>query len=326
MSLPRSSRCGFTLVELLVVIAIIGILISLMLPAVQAAREAGRRVQCQNHAKQIGLAFVLHQETYGFYPSAGWGWHWLGDPDRGIGKKQPGSWCYSILPFLEQGPLHKLGADGQPDVITDAQKAGAAQASQIPLSVFHCPTRRAVRPYPHVLLAAVPGGHAWNGDAVTVMSRTDYAANAGDTQVFWHEGPNPTDAFAGKGFWDMSASTGLCHQRSEVKIAQVFDGTSNTYMVGEKYLNPDHYDSGLDPSDDQSMLAGDDYDMNKWTDEPPLQDRPGLAEAWRFGSAHPGVFMMTLCDGSTRPINFQIDRDVHRYLGNRKDRKAVTVP
>src|SRR5262252_496450 len=102
-------RRAFTLVELLVVIAIIGLLIALLLPAVQAAREAARRSQCRNNLKQLGLAAQNHLNAQKAFPSGGWGWHWVGDPDRGYGLNQPGGWTYSLLSFVEGTNIRNLG-------------------------------------------------------------------------------------------------------------------------------------------------------------------------------------------------------------------------
>jgi len=100
---------GITLVELLVVVAIIGLLVALLLPAVELAREAARRSQCANHLKQLSLAAAAHQDVNQFFPTGGWGGGWVGDANRGFGPKQPGGWIYNVLPYTEQINLHNLG-------------------------------------------------------------------------------------------------------------------------------------------------------------------------------------------------------------------------
>ena len=102
------NRRGFTLVELLVVIAIIGMLVGLLLPAVNAAREQGRLASCKNNLHQLCIACLDHENKMQFLPSGGWGGNWVGLASQGYGQNQPGGWIYQILPYLEQTPLHDL--------------------------------------------------------------------------------------------------------------------------------------------------------------------------------------------------------------------------
>ena len=101
---------GFTLVELLVVIAIIGILVAILLPAVQSAREAARRIQCTNNIKQLALGCLNHQSAQGFFPTGGWTNGWQPDPDQRVGKPQPGNWLFCILPQIEMDGLYGMAA------------------------------------------------------------------------------------------------------------------------------------------------------------------------------------------------------------------------
>ena len=137
---------GFTLVELLVVIAIIGVLVALLLPAVQAAREAARRSQCQNHLKQIGLGTLNFESTYQHFPSGGWNVSWTADPNRGVGPDQPGSWIYNLLSFIEQGNLRELGAGAT--IGSPAFEEASIKLHQTPIATFNCPSRRAAAIYP----------------------------------------------------------------------------------------------------------------------------------------------------------------------------------
>src|SRR5271157_2312254 len=129
-------RAAFTLVELLVVIAIIGTLIAILLPAVNSAREAGRRVTCRNNLKQLGLACQNHVNGQGWYPTGGWGWSWVGDPNRGFGRDQTGGWAYNVLPYIEYVYLHDMGmgTSGSPE-----QMAAAVQMTQTAIPTFICP-------------------------------------------------------------------------------------------------------------------------------------------------------------------------------------------
>ncbi len=141
----RNDKHGFTLVELLVVITIIGILIALLLPAVQAAREAARRTQCAKNVKEMALAAMNHEQANGYLPTGGWGYAWVGDPRYGFGVEQPGGFFYNILPFLEQHDLHDLSLKASDD--TSRNNAGLTMI-QTPLSLMSCPSRRQAAAFP----------------------------------------------------------------------------------------------------------------------------------------------------------------------------------
>jgi prepilin-type N-terminal cleavage/methylation domain-containing protein/prepilin-type processing-associated H-X9-DG protein len=328
---------GFTLVELLVVITIIGILIALLLPAVQAAREAARRVQCTNNLKQIALGALTHEQQQGFFPTGGWYWTWVGDADRGFDKHQPGGFFYNILPYIEMQSLHDMPSDGKPDTITSTQTNKAQTMTRTLVPNFNCPSRR---PMQLCKRGAQDTDSYANCRQVLATSstgtlaRTDYAACFGDTTNL---GATAYPTVSGlpvampdesiTSFWDTTDYTGVCFQRSMIKMADIVDGTSNTYLVGEKNMVIDYYTTGEDSGDNEAWAMGIDNDVARTTAYPPVIDQPlsqvSSNSCSRFGSAHTTGFNMAFCDGSVQSISYSIDADTHKYLGNRKDGKMI---
>lgn len=322
------SRRAFTLVELLVVVGIVGGLVGLLLPAVQGVRESARRVSCSNNLRQLGLAVLALESSHGHYPSGGWGWNWVGDGDRGFGRDQPGSWLYCLLPFLEQGSLYSLASDGQPNFVSVAQKSGARSLVGAPLSFVNCPTRRSGL-FPKVWSGDFIGHNSDNAGSVV---RCDYAGNMG---VGFGFGPGPADisTIGLYGWEDASSYGGVVFFRSEIRVAHVRDGLSNTYLLGEKYLNPRNYVTGMDGSDNECAYSGSDddnlrscwYDFSNPSDNlVPMRDEWGVGSL-RFGSAHAGVSYFVFCDGSVRGMAYGMDPVNHYRLGHRGD-GGVVVP
>jgi prepilin-type N-terminal cleavage/methylation domain-containing protein len=329
----HTRRNGVTLVELLIVIAILGLLMQLFLPAVEASREAARRSVCQNQLRQIALAALSHESTHGFLPTAGWGYAWVGDPDRGVGKDQPGSFVYQLLPYLEASSLYGIGQQ----TVDEAKYEALSRLAATPLPLLYCPSRRLPRATPTVdppfKISDLPAGNYWyNAKRSENLARSDYKANIGDFYVFWGEGPPPSAAEKGEGFVLKSEGkivspklvTGVIMQRQPVRFAQIADGLSKTYMIGEKYLPPKQYKTGADPTDDQSCWNGDDMDQVAGTLFSPRPDASSGVPVdgpagIPFGSAHPSIFSMVLCDGSIMSVNYDVDREIHRRMGNRQD-------
>ncbi len=302
-------RSGFTLVELLVVIAIIGILIALLLPAVQAAREAARRVQCTNQLKQLSLGCAMHHDVQNHYPAGGFTqWH-CGDPDLGYGEDQPGGWFYNILPFIELAELREMGA-GYPTIVK--KKFLGELITKYPISIAYCPSRRAADVYDLGIYVNNPV-HFQNVTVSTPVktARNDYAMNYGDQQ-FQHS------------MGDYSHHTGIGFHRSTIKIDEVTDGTSNTFLIGEKYMPANHYTDGMAMGDDGTVYGGHDWDIGRWTNRlyKPYQDTFGYDGAplsAAFGSAHAGGMNFAFCDGSVRVVGYDVDLVTYERLGNRRD-------
>jgi prepilin-type processing-associated H-X9-DG protein len=316
------------------VIAIIGILVALLLPAIQAAREAARRTQCTNQLKQIAVAWQNHHDTLKHFPTGGWGWQWQGDPDRGYGVDQPGGWVYNILKFIEEDALRNMGA-GLP---AGQKMMELGKLSQIQPTVFICPTRRKA-------VATTPkntyGQYNITVSPLLPAGKSDYAACAGDPLLPEPDSPpqdprGPTSIAAATSLtWRWSPPhNGVCYTRSLVKFKDLTDGSSKTYMVGEKYMRPEAYlgvdDPGnaatYDQGDNESMYSGYNRDQHRSTNIawPPEQDRIGPQKERSFGSAHPGAWNMSFCDGSVRQISYDIDINTHHWLGIVDDGNVLT--
>jgi prepilin-type N-terminal cleavage/methylation domain-containing protein len=324
MRRQHAAARGFTLVELLVVIAVIGILVSLLLPAVQAAREAARRTQCLNQQRQLGLAAHHFHDSYGTLP-----------PSRIFDGYA--SWCLFLLPTLEQGNLYQ-----QWDAtLAFREQTIVARETSVPL--FVCPTRG---PRQFVPTAEEP---------IEKGAVLDYVGNAGTKNfAIWDldgcQGDRPLTPLDANG--TIVCSTGVAFAgtigqsrilsfRARLTLAAITDGTSNTFLFGEKHIARDEIGMvGID----SSAFNGDHHRSitrcaGTTAESPPvlldlaksLNDTSGPAadRAARyqrnFGSWHPGICNFVLADGSTRSVNNQIDVQTLYKLASRYDGQPVSL-
>ena len=276
-------RSGFTLMELVVVLAIIGVLIGLLLPAVQQVRESASRTSCANNLKQIGLAFQNFHGTYGFLPSRGGGfvspiratdghlfiprvheivfqdvtgYYPVGDPMLEP-RRQTGSWAFTILPFLEQSAVYQ-------------QRSWTSG-----VKLYACPSRRGSEPQ----LPADDEFGDYDGGG-WVWGKSDYAANS---LLLWGRPyTNP--------------------------LAFVTDGTSHTLLVGEKALSPILYTSGS-WFEDEPFFLGNAPGTNR-RGELIVKDARTLIFIGNWGAAHTTGAQFVFADGSTRLMTYGMDRSV----------------
>jgi prepilin-type N-terminal cleavage/methylation domain-containing protein len=328
MATRNSSPRGFTLVELLVVIGIVGILVALIIPAVQAAREASRRTQCRNNLKQMALGANGHLANHRFFPAGGWGWGWAGDSNYGYDLMQPGGWMYNILPYIEEAALHDLGK-GITSEDDPARRAAIKQAIETVVPLYFCPARRPAEPRPFV--------HYQNyinlGSAhrPRVVARNDYAACAGDQVEVNCVGPSRYADWSTYSCWDQAPNdrmNGITVTRKSglVGIKKVTDGASKTILYGEKYLRVERYEAD-DHDNDQGWNLGFDSDLNRFCKEGPHQDELGQHyRYYLFGSAHIGGAHFAKADGAVQAIPYSVDAEVFRRLGVRNDGMTVHSP
>ena len=320
-SSPRI-RSGFTLVELLVVIAIIGILVGLLLPAVQAARESARRASCIHNLKQTGLAFHNHHDARGRLPNGK-----LGYADNGNFNN---SWAPYLLPYIEQLATYtgwkKGGLDGLTDARTLVAGSGATSAEQKLLRTvvpgWHCPTR-ARSGLNQFTAVDVPGGDHPDG---RFGACGDYAVCYGTT-----DSPRISDgAFT------------VQYDYDGLKFSKFTDGLGTTIMAGEKHI-PRIYVNGLD----RATGVGYSYSSNNgirwdntiysamgsggWYNSCRAANGSGLANGPNdtamdyhyFGSWHEGVCPMLFCDGAVVLMSNGIAGSVLQALGTREGGETV---
>jgi prepilin-type N-terminal cleavage/methylation domain-containing protein/prepilin-type processing-associated H-X9-DG protein len=352
---------GFTLVELLVVIAIIGVLVALLLPAVQAAREAARRTQCKNNLKQLGLAMLNHHDARGMFPTGGshWGVRLQDYIENGrpLGPEKQGlGWGYQILPYMEQNPLLNL--------VTKE----AIQDVFVP--IFSCPSRRGMTRLPpgRVLTdyaAVQPCTRVKNDGPLIditpgVLKYADLPNSA--LHAFYQDltgypgvGPVPQaegvyDGVVVRSPWRRSLAQDPRKPGIEgdfvsgvpepVGMKDITDGASNVMMIADKWVDSACYQVGS-PSDDTGWSDGYDPDVMRLTCVPPQGDDSRHVEfnnevgsdcysgpRWEslmFGSGHSSGINAVFADGSVHGMSYDIDVFVLNALGTRNGEETVDM-
>jgi prepilin-type N-terminal cleavage/methylation domain-containing protein len=277
---------GFTLVELLVVITIIGILMSLLMPAVQAAREAARRCQCQNNLKQMGLAILLHLDAHKYFPTG-----------RNRSDQYAVSWAYYLLPFMEEKNMYQAYVSSERD-----DDDLNARTMRTPMPLYACPSRRG---------AAADRNFDNNDNPPVVLHKAslgDYAANAG---YVYNTGMTTTADLDGStevqfGVYKANEA-GPIFSGSHMSDRNINDGLSHTIAVGERYIRPvpEETPQGMEDYEqsDTAFISGDQPLTIFAGTQQGMANGPKDTRTGIFGSAHVGVNGFLFLDGHVTGID-----------------------
>ncbi|MBE6426601.1 MAG: DUF1559 domain-containing protein [Thermoguttaceae bacterium] len=308
MAVYMGEHRGFTLVELLVVIAIIGMLMGLLLPAVQQARESARQLQCTNNLHQLGVALGNHAAVLEAFPSGGHsGYSYVGDADRTLVSQRSG-WTYAILPYMEMQTMHD---------------ASIAERISTPIPLFYCPSRRPPKNFLSLtrkMEGRMPDGTSQSTTLAKYSPKQDYAANAGahPNNVAYDQGWRDNATLAK----NVDTYGPVIHEKSDVAHADITDGLTHTILVGEKHLNVSVYtgeQDRTDGGDDDTHFSGRNHDNVRIAGTRLLRDRQGYTNEHFFGATHAGGANMTFCDGHNAQISYSVTPEVFQDLCNRAD-------
>jgi prepilin-type N-terminal cleavage/methylation domain-containing protein len=306
------NKSGFTLVELLVVIAIIGILIAMLLPAVQQVREAARRTQCSNQIRQISLAMLNHESAHQQFPSGEF-WHPTYETDGSWIGWSRWNWTVKILPFIEQTNLYNTGNHRLPgfDIANETLMETTPPG-------FFCPSN------PHRGVEQYDNESTHTASSGPEIAECDYAANSGDHfgGGSFGVGADPAD-----GLWPAFANTWAKQPIRGVisrfdwaaTMAEIQDGTSNTFLIGEcvgVFSINQNFGSQSWALTSYPMNWKNDFfqDQANW----PTRSNPQWGDGLAFRSFHTGgLVQFGLCDGSVHALSQDMSQDAYMALSSR---------
>ena len=310
---PRK-RAAFTLVELLVVIAIIGVLVALLLPAVQAARESARRMSCGNNLKQLGIAVHNYHDTYNWLPISISPWQ---EGPRFTPQRNGKGWIVSVLPFMEQGTLYsdfeQFGFRG--DMFSGANGAGlmntnCRNAMKTRLKVLRCPSDGKSDLTSRVQFQ-------WSNIEVAL---TSYKGVIGDTRMGGTSSVHPGTTPDCHGNVDCNGIFYRNNYQDNLRLAVISDGTANTFMIGEDVPFYNNHSTAFYSNGDYCSCHG----------PPNYMPKPANPDAWwnamTFRSLHPNSLQFCMADGSVHVVSQTISHTLYRQLCTKANGEQATLP